>query len=69
MIKILINNLAISIILTIIIEYIVIKVLCLNKEKIIHAVILANLLTNPIIVYIYNVAYIIGISINIVFLL
>ena len=69
MITTLINNLIISIISTVFIEYMVIKVFFLKKERIIHSVILANLLTNPIIVYIYNVAFIIGISINIIFIL
>ena len=67
--KTLINNLAISIILTVIIEYIVIKALFLKKEKTISAVILANVLTNPIVVYLYNISYLIGFSIYATYIL
>ena len=46
-------SLAVSLILTIIIEFVVVKVIH-RKEKVLGAVILVNILTNPLVVYTYN---------------
>ena len=49
-----ISSLIISFILTVIIEYIIIKSLLIN-QKVIIPVLLVNMLTNPLVVYIYNI--------------
>ena len=51
---ILINSLIKSFILTLIIEYVVIKLIFINK-KVFIPVFLVNILTNPLVVYIYNI--------------
>lgn len=51
------SSLIISFVLTFIIEYIIIKLFFI-KKKVIIPVLLVNILTNPLIVYIYNIMYI-----------
>lgn len=52
--KIIIINLLVSFTLTLIIEYIIVK-LMLTKKKVFVPVLLVNMLTNPLVVYIYNI--------------
>ncbi len=49
-----ISNIVKSFVLTLIIEYIIIKLLFMRK-KIFIPVLLVNMLTNPVVVYIYNI--------------
>ncbi len=49
-----ISSLIISLILTLIIEYIIIKLFFMRK-KVFIPVLLVNILTNPLVVYIYNI--------------
>ena len=49
-----ISSLIISFVLTIIVEYIIVKLLHIRK-KVFIPVLLVNILTNPLVVYIYNI--------------
>ena len=49
-----ISSLIISFVLTIIVEYIIVKLLHIKREVFIP-VLLVNMLTNPLVVYIYNI--------------
>ena len=51
---ILISSLIKSFVLTILIEYVIIKLIFL-KKKVFIPVVLVNMLTNPLVVYIYNI--------------
>lgn len=57
MIKIMIDSLIKSFILTCIIEYIIIKLIFV-KKKVFWKVLLVNMLTNPLVVYINNIMFI-----------
>ena len=50
----LVSSLVRSFILTLIIEYIIIKIIFV-KRKVFTSVLLVNMLTNPLVVYIYNI--------------
>lgn len=56
-----IYSLIISFVLTMIIELVIVKLLH-SKEKILKAVFLANILTNPLVVYTYNMLNIFSIA-------
>ncbi len=51
-----ISSLVVSFLLTVVIEYVIVKLLCI-KRNVFIPVLLVNMLTNPLVVYIYNIIY------------